>query len=64
MCKTMEGTVEELYQTVLEKMDDWGYSDQYTMLMELSRRMAEEADNCLSLEYMIIETEFSGISDE
>ena len=64
MVKTMDEIIEELYQTVLDKVSAWGYSDRYTILQELGRRITEESDNCLRLEYMISETDFAGISND
>ena len=49
---------------ILDKVSEFGYMDQYTMLTELSRRIGEDADTSLKLEYMINETEFAEISDE
>lgn len=60
----MDAVIEELYQMILDKVSEFGYMDQYTMLTELSRRIGEDADTSLKLEYMINETEFAEISDE
>ncbi len=60
----MDTVIEELYQTILDKASEFGYMDQYTMLTELSRRIGEDAETSLKLEYMMNETEFTGISDE
>ena len=60
----MDAVIEELYQMILDKVSEFGYMDQYTMLAELSRRIGEDAATSRKLEYMINETEFAEISDE
>ena len=60
----MDAVIEELYQMILDKVSEFGYMGQYTMLAELSRRIGEDAATSLKLEYMINETEFAEISDE
>lgn len=60
----MDAVIEELCQMILDKVSEFGYMDQYTMLAELSRRIGEDAATSLKLEYMINETEFAEISDE
>ena len=60
----MDAVIEELYQMILDKVSEFGYMDQYTMLAELSRRIGEDAATSLKLEYMRNETEFAEISDE
>lgn len=60
----MDAVIEELYQMILDKVSEFGYMDQYTMLTELGRRIGEDAATSLKLEYMINETEFAEISDE
>lgn len=43
----MDAVIEELYQMILDKVSEFGYMDQYTMLAELSRRIGEDAATSL-----------------
>ena len=46
----MDAVIEELYQMILDKVSEFGYMDQYTMLAELSRRLEELKEKELMLE--------------
>lgn len=48
----MEALIETIVRNVHEALAEFGYNDQWEILNELSRRMAELGDEALKREYM------------
>lgn len=48
----MEALIETIVRNVREALAEFGYNDQWEILNELSRRMAELGDEALKREYM------------
>lgn len=53
----MEALIDTLVRNIKAAVADYGYGDQFEILNELGRRVAELGDEALKLEYMVIDME-------
>lgn len=50
----MEETVDKIIKEAMERVKNYGLSDQHWILTEVSNRLRDNADECLQMEYFNI----------
>ena len=53
----MEGLIENIMVEIKKRMECYGYSDQWQICEELSRRLSEMGEDALKRDYMIDDME-------